>query len=455
MEFEVNAEAIRNFNEKSESLLLELRPHPQSMSTAQQRPFKPEVFLSGTLTEKDFRADPTGNLMDSDQFPIAEYFVWKGKEVGLFEESFQMLQQLAENLGRIKPFRDRVGDKYLRKIFMEWAKGRYTGAAHSTELVAYLVARCKEDVTEQEVWTPIAYLSIEAEFRIGQVTFRPISEKIVDRWENSWLAGGRASADDIRRRMRGIRKEVQGKAAAVVKLIAEPAYATELALAHTEESVNLLLFFSRGALSPKWVSYYRPLGRENVETVQHYSFRPGKDIPIINKRIFGVIPEPWLLSIGEIEHIKPLGLNQMDALLDQGNNSTFRQELRDALFMYSRCAVAKEPADKLVYVLVCLESLLLRDRSEFITQNISERLAVVLGRSLEERKRIIANVKEAYDLRSRLLHHGKPLKDLKSLKEFMVSAWTFLFKIIKNWQRYPSKIDLINEIDDLKLSPKS
>ena len=95
----------------------------------------------------------------------------------------------------------------------------------------------------------------------------------------------------------------------------------------------------------------------------------------------------------------------------------------------------------------------MKNQNEAIVQNISERMAVVLGKNLEKRKNVISNVKETYNLRSRLLHHGQPLKDLKTLKEFMVNAWTFLLILIKGWQRYSSKLDLINEIDDRKLSP--
>src|SRR5438874_349915 len=55
-----------------------------------------------------------------------------------------------------------------------------------------------------------------------------------------------------------------------------------------------------------------------------------------------------------------------------------------------------EVADKLVFVLVSLESMLLKDSNEPITKNIGERMAFLIGQSMDERKAIIQNVDVAY-----------------------------------------------------------
>ena len=53
-----------------------------------------------------------------------------------------------------------------------------------------------------------------------------------------------------------------------------------------------------------------------------------------------------------------------------------------------------------------LESILLRDSSEPILQNLSERLAMFAYDTVQERAVALKDIKEAYALRSRFVHHG-------------------------------------------------
>ena len=72
----------------------------------------------------------------------------------------------------------------------------------------------------------------------------------------------------------------------------------------------------------------------------------------------------------------------------------------DALLIYSRNSVAITPADKLVYILVGLESVLIRNSNEPLGKNIGERMAFLVGDSVDSRKAVLANVDEIYKLRS-------------------------------------------------------
>jgi hypothetical protein len=57
--------------------------------------------------------------------------------------------------------------------------------------------------------------------------------------------------------------------------------------------------------------------------------------------------------------------------------------LHDALLLYSRNSTASETTDKLVFVLVSLESMLPKDANEPISKNIGERMAFLVGNSVE------------------------------------------------------------------------
>jgi len=70
--------------------------------------------------------------------------------------------------------------------------------------------------------------------------------------------------------------------------------------------------------------------------------------------------------------------------------------LYDVLQLHSRSSIAAGVSHKIVFVIAAIESLLLKDSNEPIQKNLGERMAFIIGESLEERKKIVANVEDFY-----------------------------------------------------------
>jgi hypothetical protein len=96
--------------------------------------------------------------------------------------------------------------------------------------------------------------------------------------------------------------------------------------------------------------------------------------------------------------------------------------------------------------------MLLRNSNEPIGQNIGERMAFLIGNSLETRKAIVANVDEVYRLRSSFIHHGNSISDLEVLSTFMLNAWTCFVNLLGNANHFQTKDALISALEDRKLS---
>src|SRR5439155_23752510 len=103
----------------------------------------------------------------------------------------------------------------------------------------------------------------------------------------------------------------------------------------------------------------------------------------------------WALSKTDIA-LFPNVLDRLHKLAANQERTDFQQTLYDALLIYSRNSVAITSADKLVYVLVGLESVLLRNSNEPLGKNIGERMAFLVGDSLDSRQAVVANVDEIY-----------------------------------------------------------
>lgn len=153
-----------------------------------------------------------------------------------------------------------------------------------------------------------------------------------------------------------------------------------------------------------------------------------------------------------IDDLYLAGLRILDNLLGLSKRNQFQEKLLDTLILYSRSAISKDIADKLVYILVALETIFLRNGSEPIQQNLGERIAFLIEDSLEKRKRIIKVTRDTYTLRSRFVHHGRSIDDLETMREFMQYAWQAIVSLIHQSNSVLTVDALLDMLDDRKLS---
>jgi len=235
-----------------------------------------------------------------------------------------------------------------------------------------------------------------------------------------------------------------------VAVRAVDAKALEVARFRTERAVAFLRFFSPVNWTPKLRSYCVLLGSENVVQTAEL-FVEGGTIASYKRGVLDRTQKKWLLANALIEQFPGL-LAQLSRLLDDEKLTPYQEELRDAMLLYSRNSLAVEPADKLVYVLVALESILIQNETEPITKNLGERMAFLIGKDVEGRRAVIANVSDTYRLRSSFVHHGNSIEDLETLSKFMVNAWSCFHNLVFHQDRLKTKEELIAALENRKLA---
>ena len=94
----------------------------------------------------------------------------------------------------------------------------------------------------------------------------------------------------------------------------------------------------------------------------------------------------------------------------------------------------------------------MRNQSEPIQQNLGERIAWLIGKNLEDRKLIVAQVRDVYGVRSRMLHHGQDVGTEPQVTEFLKLAWSALHCVVLNIHRYTCIDQLLEALDNRKLS---
>jgi hypothetical protein len=191
------------------------------------------------------------------------------------------------------------------------------------------------------------------------------------------------------------------------------------------------------------------LGSENVRRRAEL-FLQGNTIMTYSR---GVLDsgDAWVLSNSYLANFPGI-VGRLSALSGERNKTSFQQNLYDALLIYCRNSVAIEPADKLVYILVALESMLLRNENEPIGKNIGERMAFLVGDSLESRKAVVSNAAQTYRLRSSFIHHGNSINHLEVLSTFMLNAWSCFTSRLESAGRFQTRDQLIAALEDRKMA---
>jgi hypothetical protein len=82
-----------------------------------------------------------------------------------------------------------------------------------------------------------------------------------------------------------------------------------------------------------------------------------------------------------------------------------------AMSLYSGGLLFPSVEHRLLHALVAVEALLLKSTSEPILTGLVYRVAHLVGKSVDERRTIMSDFKDGYDIRSGFVHHGKAAAD--------------------------------------------
>jgi hypothetical protein len=138
---------------------------------------------------------------------------------------------------------------------------------------------------------------------------------------------------------------------------------------------------------------------------------------------------------------------------DLKNGTTISKVVKECLYWYGMGLDEGYPAARLIDFVTVLESAL-KNKSEMteLRRSVSERGAVLLNDSFVDRKKAFKDLKEIYDLRSKVVHTGELIdnKDMASLAGRY--ARTVLLALIEKAKAFNGNFEeFINHIDDIKL----
>lgn len=452
MKLEIHPKAKESFNQKIKELEPQLRFKYEKQKTKKVSN-NPNVHVSAHFDETNIIGEIKLSLRDSSGNVAARMFAVRGKQFGLFDEDYTHLNQIAENLQKSTIPKNVVTVDLLSELIFEWLKQEYFGknAQNATE---FILSECEKQIKEVEIWIPISHLHIESPFILGKITFKTITKEFMDEYENL-LIPKTTNPDELikfEHHFERKRNKIQNLAVATMKIEAEPEQAYEIVLDKTERVMSILRFFSPTNLFPTKICYCAPIEKQHIDGRVYLVVKDGKVMQeasgFSDKSI-----EHWNLPNRDLDDYVKLGLGFLGNLLNKNDLTDFQQKLLETLFLYSKASLAKNLSDRLIYTLVALETIFLKDANEPIQDNISLRMAFMHPVSVEERKLIIKNVKDVYALRSSFIHHGKSISsgDLETLKKFMFDTWLSLTELISLATKDITKQQFFEELENRRV----
>lgn len=446
---DIHPKAAENFNEKADQLfnfVEDVKP-----SDLQFPSFNPGTHSAIQVDKSVILNTPLHRVTDINDCTTRLYLNSE-LSIGILEDGCSELTKLVENLFRVKDINRKVSIKTLDSILCTWIRDKFYDPSHCNFL-EFLKVHLAELICEYEIVIPITFLHIEKSFIIGNINFKPFSKETIDEIESRATEQVKdLKQKDLAKKFFDQKiREFQGHAVASILIQAEPARAYEIAIEETNVALSMLRIFSTSTREP--LLYY-PCAVWGSSNINHGYLMALKEGNLSQMYITTLdrCPMPEYLDNNAIDDLYLAGLSILDNILRSSKQNSFQEKLLDALILYSRSAVSKDVADKLVYILVALESIFLRNSSEPIQQNLGERIAFLIGDSLEKRKRIIRVTRDTYALRSRFVHHGGSIDDLETMREFMQYAWQAIVSLIHASNSVSTVDALLDNLDDRKLS---
>ena len=444
---QLHEDARRRFEELGRSLLgrvVTFRGPPSRARPA----FSPNVFTGPQLTDADIDGDVHLVLQDRQRKPTGIAVVEAGGlRTGLIGPDYEKLEALALSMARVRPFKSTASVEFLRTQLFEWVMERHRGEG-SAGCVDYLLRALESAAAKHRLLFPVSDLHVQSPLTLGSVTVSTFPESIFEELESKQIHD--PSAEVYAEWCQSMRRDFQGIAVAETRVFAEPIRAQEIASDRVELAVGVLRFFTPPGVTSRVARWgYAPLRTDRVLITDP----TGKFLSTSE----ALIDHPGTMELSDDLHdiLLDVGLSEVRDILARSSRTDFEETLLLGMVTFGRAALTPDLREKMIWYCAGLESILLRDSSEPILRNLSERIAMFAYDTVEERMVALDEVKAAYSLRSRFLHHGAEIEEGEVVTRFAHHGLQVFLRIAKNVHHFSCKVEFIEHIDRMKLSGAS
>jgi hypothetical protein len=399
--------------------------------------YSPQLPIVASLGPEDLRGPILGRRVDRFGRESERHYADSEHVFVLTGPAFDDFTKAVSAIHQQRTVREVASERTIGNLTFEWmCKTRIAGPTAS--LIDYLLVELKSMVRAIEIVIPVFGLHVETRTTIGHVTLVDITQEELQGWREMSCRNNPTDVVQANLKHDELRKRLQGRASARFKTIAVPEYAAHRATEQAELSLAILRLASIGAFAPEIPTTIALAGRESIPRGEHIMLGTVDAFASSEYIVNADDLRPWVIDDTELrERLLPV-IAHWSALLVKTELTKLEDRALTSALVYSRATQYRNTNEKLIHMFAAVESLLLRTESEPISAAVADRLAFAVGRTADERMRIVRNVRDVYAMRSRFVHHaietapdGKVLAQLEeffvTISQFFVNMKDFLF----------------------------
>ena len=442
--FNFSQEDSKKINETSNTLLLKIREI--FIQDNEPESFPSERPITATITDSEIIGTPIQYGKDRDGASVLTFVKAGDIRFGLSEQDFSDAEEIFDHIYSTQWAKDKISRKFITNQWITWAQKNFRND-NQTLFSDTIISKSIESVRPLEIWAPIAHLEIESTLEFGAVNICPITSEKIDSMEQMAANLSPEQQEQVGLLFTDMRRELQGFAAVVVSMEAEPILAEEKGFIIAQDALNLLRFFSPAAamswvLCPTALAGSEIIPRSKILTLTDSTFSLTDSLTTKDVAY-------WRLSIKDMDYLIETGLNRAAKLINPNELNDFETSLRASLITYSKSITLTNVADRLSHTLSALEGLFLRHTMEPIVSNIADRLSFVLSKTADDRAEISQFIRHAYKLNEQLRTPLLSPREQENLARFVPIAYQAIVVALRNIDTFDTKSEFIKAVDAL------
>lgn len=410
---------------------------------------------SGSIHEK-IALDLSDKIIDSPQIEseldhlgnASRREIYQNRSVGFNSVDYLKIKRLSVTVGEEKSIKHKISLEFIEKKIFEWLVKTHKANTAEKTLTTFLLDEFLLETKSLRIRFPIINLDIDHPFEIGKATFDFFTEEYFRNLSRYNKQEGSTTREDS---YEHIRQKYQGKVFVSYDVTAEGKKAEGVAREYCSLAVDLLkmcsdtldipdlglnfdidsrvkfaskseVIFTRAEneLDEFTITLYGPSGRHRIGD-QQWTFMVRRGLASFHTFLLKLSEDPTELETLIINSIKRYGNAMSSHNLHQ----------------------------RIVELFTILESLLLLNTNTPIIESVCRYCSKLAFKEVEERKQSIEILKTMYDVRSKLIHHGKEVAfEMGNLRKLQYIVVILLEVLIGKTKQHISKQSLLQEIED-------
>ncbi len=394
-------------------------------------------------------------LRDSDTLPASRHsvsFLVGERSLGVADENADAVGELVKNLLQQCSWSAKYSESHTGALVHEML-GKLHGDCNQTKAEQLLTELDREYEAYQKtqvVLIPLSGIEMhEPELKLGHVTIKKMTPDSI-RGRLAFHAGTQIG--------RHLIQTLGNSVVAEFSIVAEPARAKEIAVDETRRVMELLRYSIAFSPSYKQLGMNVSIAGDFPEGSVNAVVLPSPEDTSMTLTSDGKGPAvPYRLNKKAMDALRDCGALEVSAILAKpvASLTDFEEALLRAMHWFASALTEPELENELLKLITCLEAFLTpRDGNPIGTAN-AEGVALLLGKTLDERKKLKKKVRDLYGKRSGVSHGGKKAVLEADLKELREIAKCLIQSMIPLRTSIQSQEELLDHIENMKLGGDS